>query len=262
VKAPGLTTLTEEKKDKEDKKRRKVRLDCLLAEKGYADSRQKAQALIMAGKVFVGKTLVDKPGKEVDPESTITLKEVLPYVGRGGIKLAGPLDELKISVDGLVVMDIGSSTGGFTDCVLKRGAKTVYAVDVGKGLLDFSLRNDPRVRVLEERNIRYLDSAEVGEKVDLVTIDVSFISLELVLPRAKEFLKEGGSILALVKPQFEVGKGQVGKGGIVRDPVKHREVLDRITRFAEGLGFKPMAELESPITGAKGNREFWLYLKV
>jgi len=257
----GFDHLIEEKKGKKDKKRRKVRLDCLLAEKGYAESRQKAQALIMAGKVFVGNTLVDKPGKEVDPESAITLKESLPYVGRGGIKLAGPLDELNISVEGLVVMDIGSSTGGFTDCVLKRGAKTVYAVDVGKGLLDISLRNDPRVRVLEGRNIRYLDPAEVGELADLVTIDVSFISLELVLPRVKDFLKEDGAVLALVKPQFEVGKGQVGKGGIVRDPVKHREVLDRITTFAESLGFKPMAELVSPITGAKGNKEFWLYLK-
>ena len=253
--------MIETKKEKKDEKKRKVRIDSLLTEKGYAESCRKAQALIMAGKVLAGGNLVDKPGKEVDPESVITVRGSLPYVGRGGLKLAGPLDELRIRVEGLVAMDVGSSTGGFTDCLLKRGAQKVYAVDVGKGLLDISLRNDPRVCVLEGRNIRYLHTAEVGEKVDLVTIDVSFISLEKVLPKIREFLKEDGMALALVKPQFEVEKGLVGKGGIVRDPAKHREVLDRMTRFAASIGFKPVAELVSPITGAKGNKEFWLFLK-
>ncbi|MDP2688915.1 MAG: TlyA family RNA methyltransferase, partial [Deltaproteobacteria bacterium] len=194
--------------------------------------------------------------------SGIVLKESLPFVSRGGVKLAGMLDAAGFDVAGLTAIDIGSSTGGFTDCLLKRGASKVYAVDVGKGILDMRLRNDPRVTVLEERNIRYLDPAETGGPVDLAVIDVSFISLEKVLPRAKELLKEGGAIFALIKPQFEVGKGQVGKGGIVKDPDKHREVVERIKEFSTNLGFKPVATGESPIKGAKGNREFWIFLRL
>lgn len=224
-------------------------------------TRQKAQALIMAGKVTVGGAVVDKAGKEVDPEAEVVLKESLPFVGRGGVKLAGFLDETGLDVAGMVAMDVGASTGGFTDCLLKRGAARVFAVDVGKGLIDISLRNDPRVVVLEERNIRYLEPSETGEKVDLVVIDVSFISLEKVLPAVKRFVREGGAVLALIKPQFEVGKGQVGKGGIVRDPEQHREVVERIASFSETLGFTVRRKGTSAILGAKGNTEFWIYLE-
>ncbi|WKZ31970.1 MAG: TlyA family RNA methyltransferase [Thermodesulfobacteriota bacterium] len=242
-------------------KRKKERIDSLLVEKGLVQSRQKAQALIMAGKVFVDGELVDKPGREIDPESEISLKEGLPFVGRGGVKLASFLDQTGLDVAGMTAIDIGASTGGFTDCLLKRGAARVYAVDVGKGLIDQGLRSDPRVVVLEERNIRYLDPSEVGVPVDLAVIDVSFISLEKVLPRVMEFLKEKGAVLALIKPQFEVGKGQVGKGGVVRDPRMHAEVVERISRFSEGVGYKVISTGESPITGAKGNREFWIRLE-
>ncbi|MBW7956908.1 MAG: TlyA family RNA methyltransferase [Deltaproteobacteria bacterium] len=242
-------------------KRKKERIDSLLVEKGLVQSRQKAQALIMAGKVFVEGALVDKPGREIDPESEISLKEGLPFVGRGGVKLASFLDQTGLDVAGMTALDIGASTGGFTDCLLKRGAAKVYAVDVGKGLIDQSLRSDPRVVVLEERNIRYLDPSEVGGPVDLAVIDVSFISLEKVLPKVREFLKEKGAVLALIKPQFEVGKGQVGKGGVVRDPRMHAEVVERIARFSEGVGYRVVSRGESPITGAKGNREFWIFLE-
>ncbi|CAG1066810.1 16S/23S rRNA (cytidine-2'-O)-methyltransferase TlyA [uncultured bacterium] len=229
-------------------------------EKGLAPTRQKAQALIMAGKVMSGSEVLDKPGREVDPEAEITVKEPLPFVGRGGVKLAGFLDETGIDAAGLVAMDVGASTGGFTDCLLKRGALRVYAVDVGKGLIDVSLRNDPRVVVLEEKNIRYMEPAEIGEAVDLVVIDVSFISLEKVLPKVREFVKDGGLVLALIKPQFEVGKGQVGKGGIVRDPQQHKAVVERIGAFSEELGYAVRSTGTSPILGAKGNREFWICL--
>jgi 23S rRNA (cytidine1920-2'-O)/16S rRNA (cytidine1409-2'-O)-methyltransferase len=241
-------------------KKKKIRIDSLLVEKGLVPTRQKAQALIMAGKVMTGSVVIDKPGKEVDPESVITVKESLPFVGRGGVKLAGFLDETGIDAKGLVAMDVGASTGGFTDCLLKRGAARVYAVDVGKGLIDVSLRSDARVKVLEEKNIRYLDPSEIGEAVDLAVIDVSFISLEKVLPKVAEFVKDGGLVLALIKPQFEVGKGHVGKGGIVRDAEQHREVVERIGRFSASTGFTVRSTGTSPILGAKGNREFWICL--
>lgn len=241
-------------------KKKKSRIDSLLVEKGLVATRQKAQALIMAGKVMCGSVVVDKPGKEVLEDSEITVKEPLPFVGRGGVKLAGFLDELSLDVAGLVAIDIGASTGGFTDCLLKRGAEKVYAIDVGKGLIDISLRNDSRVVVLEEKNIRYLDPAEIGEKADIAVIDVSFISLEKVLPKAGELVKGGGLVLALVKPQFEVGKGLVGKGGIVRDPDLHRSVMEKIALFAEAQGYTVRATGTSAILGAKGNTEFWVCL--
>jgi 23S rRNA (cytidine1920-2'-O)/16S rRNA (cytidine1409-2'-O)-methyltransferase len=249
-----------------DAKAKKIRIDNLLTERGLVKSRARGRSLIMAGKVRVDGQVVDKAGRLVSAGSLISIKEGIPYVSRGGIKLAGFLDEFKVECEGLVVLDVGASTGGFTDCLLKRGVSRVIAVDVGKGILDYSLRNDPRVRVIEGRNIRYLEPTEVGEKVDLAVIDVSFISLEKVLPRVKGFLKEGGPsmpggrVLALVKPQFEVGKGEVGKGGIVTDPEKHRRVVKRIQEFALTIGLRCIAESESPITGAKGNREFWVYL--
>lgn len=241
-------------------KTQKVRIDALMAERGLVQSRQKAQALIMAGKVTVNGEVIDKAGAAIDPESDIFIKEGLPFVSRGGVKLKGALDEFKADVSGLVILDVGASTGGFTDCLLKRGAKKVYAIDVGKGLLDINLRNDPRVVVLEERNIRYLDPADIGEQADMAVIDVSFISLEKVLPKVKELIKSSGRILALIKPQFEVGKGKVGKGGIVKDPLLHKEVRDRIKDFSISLGFDVLGTAESPIKGSKGNIEFWICL--
>jgi 23S rRNA (cytidine1920-2'-O)/16S rRNA (cytidine1409-2'-O)-methyltransferase len=243
-------------------KKKKVRIDNLMVERGLAPSRSRAQALLMAGKVLLGTTRIDKPGTQVDPECELTLKEELPYVGRGGLKLAGFLDEAGVDPRGLVTLDVGSSTGGFTDCLLQRGAEKVYAVDVGKALMEQRLRDDPRVHLIEGRNVRYLEAAEIGEKVDLVVIDVSFISLEKVLPVIKGFVKGGGHIAALVKPQFEVGRGEVGKGGIVRDPDKHRAVMERIKEFSIGEGLTPLKEAESAIKGAKGNKEFWIYLEV
>ncbi len=238
------------------------RLDALLVDRGLVETMAKAQSLIMAGRALVDGVVVDKPGNAVKEGCVVELKEGMPYVGRGGVKLAGALDEFKIDVKGLFAMDVGSSTGGFTDCLLKRGAAFVYAVDVGKGILDYTLRHDSRVSVLEERNIRGLEFSEVGRKVDIAVIDVSFISLEKVLPKVKEFVKEGGAVVALIKPQFEVGKGEAGKGGIVRDPERHRAVVERISAFSASAGFSPVSTCLSPITGAKGNREFWIYLKV
>ena len=241
--------------------RAKERLDRLLVEKGLADTRERARALILEGRVLVDGVVVDKAGKMVARDVEIIVTEPLPYVSRGGLKLDGALEAFSIEVEGKRAMDIGASTGGFTDCLLKRGAERVYAVDVGYGLLDWRLRRDDRVVVLERRNIRYLDPKEVGEKVDIITIDVSFISLEKVIPKAMEFLKEGGIILALIKPQFEVGKGEVGKGGVVKDPEKHRKVIEGLKAFCQALGLKVRGVVESPIRGAKGNREFWLYLE-
>ncbi len=244
------------------KKPQKERLDTLLVQRGLAPSREKALSLIMAGAVSVDGIEVAKAGKGVSALSVIALKQGLPYVGRGGVKLAGALDAFKISPASLVAVDVGSSTGGFTDCLLQRGAARVYAVDVGKGVMAFKLRNDARVSLLEGRNIRYLDPAEIPEKTDMAVIDVSFISLDKVLPKVKELLKEGGRVLALVKPQFEVGRGEVGKGGIVKDPEKQKKAVERIRGFAVDLGFRFIGEVDSPITGAKGNREFWLLLSL
>lgn len=241
-------------------KKRKKRIDTLLFERGLAESRQKAQALVMAGAISIAGERVDKPGKEVPTDAEIEVRQALPYVGRGGLKLAGMLDQTGFDPAGLTAVDIGSSTGGFTDCLLQRGAAKVWAVDVGKGILDYRLRNDERVVVLEERNIRHLDASEIGRPVDMAVIDVSFISLEKVLPKAKELLKKGGAVFALIKPQFEVGKGQVGKGGIVRDPAKHAEVVEKIRGFAASIGFTPVATGISPIKGGKGNVEFWIFL--
>lgn len=242
------------------KKIGKIRIDRLIVEKGLAESLQKAQALIMAGMVAADRVVVTKAGMEVSPASEIIIKERRPYVGRGGLKLEAALVGFNIDVKGLTVVDVGASTGGFTDCLLKRGVKLVHAVDVGKGLMDIRLRSDSRIHLLEGKNVRYLKKEEVGEKVDVAVIDVSFISLSKVIPVVKGFLKPGGRILALIKPQFELGKGEVGKGGVVRDPEKHREAVEGIKSFSTGEGLKPIGVLESPIRGAKGNREFWLNL--
>lgn len=247
-----------------EKKLKKIRIDKLLVDLGLVKSRERAKALIMAGKVFYKEERINKPGTDFSPDLAegLIVKEDNPFVSRGGLKLKGALEEFKKDVTNSTVIDIGSSTGGFTDCVLQLGAKKVFAVDVGKGLLDYNLRNDERVVVLEGENFRYLDYEKVGEKSDLAVMDLSFISLEKILEKVKEFLKDGGEMLCLVKPQFEVGKGQVGKGGIVKDPEKHAQVMGKISAFATDMGLKVLGSTMSPIKGAKGNVEFWLWLKV
>jgi 23S rRNA (cytidine1920-2'-O)/16S rRNA (cytidine1409-2'-O)-methyltransferase len=241
---------------------RKERLDKLLVEKGMAQTRERARALIMAGKVAVEGKRVDKPGAQIDAEAQLQLQaEDFPYVSRGGKKLEWALKAFGIDPKGMVVMDVGASTGGFTDCVLQKGARKVYAVDVGYGQLAWKLRKDPSVVNLERRNIRYLQRKEVEEEVDLILIDTSFISVEKFLSRLLEFLQKGGSILSLIKPQFEVGKGEVGKGGVVREAALHQEVIERISKFSRSLGMKVLGVIESPLLGPKGNKEFFIYLK-
>lgn len=243
-------------------RKEKERLDKALVERGLAETRQRAQALILAGEVFVDGVRADKSGAPVEPTSKIELSgRGIPYVSRGGLKLKGALGGFHIDVKGLICADIGASTGGFTDCLLQEGAARVYAIDVGYGLIDQRLREDPRVVVIERFNVRSLTPEVLGEKVDLATMDVSFISLRLVLAPVASVLKPGGSVIALVKPQFEVGRGQVGKGGIVRDEEKRRAALEGVKGFAGEAGFSVAGEMESPITGAKGNREYLLYLK-
>lgn len=241
---------------------RKERLDKLLVAKGIVQSREKARALIMAGKVAVEGEKVDKPGAQINVEAHLQLRgKDSPYVSRGGEKLEGVLGTFEIDPRGMVVMDVGASTGGFTDCVLQKGAQKVYAIDVGYGQLAWKLQRDPRVINLERRNIRYLKREEVQEETDLILIDTSFISIEKFLPSLIGFLKEGGTILGLIKPQFEVGKGEVGKGGVVRDGTLHQKVMDRILKFSRGLGLKVLGLTESPLLGPKGNKEFFIYLK-
>jgi len=238
----------------------KQRLDRLLVERGLAESREKAQALIMAGEVSVNGQKAAKPGHAIDAASAIEISGKPPYVSRGGVKLAAALDGFGIDATGCVCLDIGSSTGGFTDCMLHRGAARIHAVDVGSGQLDWKLRNDPRVVVHEGINARHLQYEEIGERVDLATFDVSFISVTLILPAVVPLLRPGGRMVILVKPQFEVGKGHVGKGGIVRDPELHREACARVEDAVTHLGFETSI-MESPILGAEGNKEFLLYAR-
>jgi 23S rRNA (cytidine1920-2'-O)/16S rRNA (cytidine1409-2'-O)-methyltransferase len=215
---------------------------------------------VLGGKVWVGGHPADKPGRPVDPNLTLELRGGIPYVSRGGIKLEHALRSFGIDVAGLVVLDVGASTGGFTDCVLQAGAARVYSIDVGYGQLAWRLRGDPRVVAIERRNIRYLRREELDELADLAVIDVSFISLTLVLPKVLQLIKQNGQIVALVKPQFEVGRQLVGKGGVVRDPEKHQSVVGKIRKSAEALGLETRGVTESPILGPKGNREFFLHL--
>lgn len=239
----------------------KKRADLLLYEKGLADSREKAKRIIMEGSAFVGTMRIDKPGEKLEEDVEIYIKSnPLIYVSRGGLKLEKAIEEFNLVLNHKVAMDIGSSTGGFTDCMLKNGAKKVYAIDVGYGQLDWSLRNDPRVVVMERTNIRNVTEEQIGDKIDFISIDVSFISLELVLPIAKKLLKEDGEIIALVKPQFEAGKEKVGKNGIVRDKKIHIEVLESIIRYVASIGLGVLNISFSPITGAKGNVEFLIHL--
>ena len=238
----------------------KERLDKLLVDKGIVQSRERARALIMAGKVMVKGKKVEQAGEMVLADADIVLiGEDIPYVSRGGLKLEKALDEFNIDVTGKVAMDVGASTGGFTDCLLQRGAKKVYAIDVGYGQLDLKLRNDPRVINIERQNIRYLERGVITEYIDIVTIDSSFISLVKIIPKALEFIGECGALIALIKPQFEVGKGEVGKGGVVRDEAKHKAVVENIKGFCTDSGLSVIGVVESPILGPKGNREFLIY---
>jgi 23S rRNA (cytidine1920-2'-O)/16S rRNA (cytidine1409-2'-O)-methyltransferase len=246
----------------DDKVVRKERLDKLLVEKGIVQSRERARALILAGRVAVEGRTIDKPGTQIEIEAQLQIRgEDQPYVSRGGIKLEGALDAFEIDPKGMIVMDVGASTGGFTDCILQRGARKVYAVDVGYGQLAWKLQKDFRVVNLERRNIRYLRREEVEGEMDLILIDTSFISIEKFLSYLLHFLKKGGGIIGLIKPQFEVGKGEVGKGGVVRDATLHQKVIERISEFSRGLGLNVLGVIESPIFGPKGNKEFFIYLR-
>lgn len=238
----------------------KQRLDRLLVERGLAESREKAQAIIMAGAVLIDGQKALKPGHSVDVSSHIEVMGKTPYVSRGGGKLAAALDGFGIHVKSAVCMDVGSSTGGFTDCLLQHGAARVHAVDVGEGQLDWKLRNDPRVVVHEGTNARNLRFEDIGEQIDLTTLDVSFISATLILPALTPILRPEGRMVILIKPQFEVGKGQVGKGGIVRRPELHQWACGRVAEAVKNLGFETSV-MESPILGAEGNKEFLLYAR-
>ncbi len=234
------------------------RLDVALVERGLVDTRARAKAVIMAGTVYVAGERVDKAGALVKDDAEIVLKgEALKYVSRGGFKLEAALDAFGVDASGKTAVDVGSSTGGFTDCLLQRGAAKVYAIDAGRGQLDWKLRNDSRVVSMEKFNARYLKPEDIGgEPVGVAVIDVSFISLTKIIPPAAGVLAPGGVLVALIKPQFEVGKGEVGKGGIVRDEAKRKEVVDKITDFASGIGLEVRGVIESPITGADGNVEY------
>ncbi len=236
-----------------------MRLDQALVERGLVTSRERGQALIRAGLVAVSGAVADRPDQPVPSDVAIELLGRAPFVSRGGQKLDGALGELGVEVRGRVCLDVGASTGGFTDVLLQRGARAVIAVDVGYGQLAWSLRQDPRVQLLERTNIRQLQA--LPQPATLATVDVSYISLRQVLPQVKRLLDPPGDVIALVKPQFEVGKGRVGKGGVVRDPAQHAEVLGTLRQASGDMGFQWLAEAASPITGAKGNREFFIHLR-
>ncbi|MGB8329630.1 MAG: TlyA family RNA methyltransferase [Polyangiales bacterium] len=240
----------------------KVRADVLLTQRGLASSRARAQALILAGKVFVGARRVEKSGESLDEAAQLEVREPdHPYVSRGGVKLAGALDAFGYDPSGAVAADFGASTGGFTDCLLQRGATKVFAIDVGYGQLHNRLRQDDRVVVMERTNARYLRPGDLAEPLDLVVIDASFIGLEKLLPAARGLLKVRGEIVALVKPQFQVGQDRVGKGGVVRDPELRRQAITTLVADAEGLGLERIAETDSVITGPKGNQETFIWLR-
>ena len=239
----------------------KQRLDLLLVERGLIESRELARRQIMAGEVLVDERVVDKPGRPVPVDATVRVKSLPPYVSRGGGKLAAALAAFALDVTGLAAVDVGASTGGFTDCLLQHGAAHVYAVDVGYGQLAWSLRQDARVTVLERTNVRYLDALPGGTTVDLAVIDASFISLSLVLPATLRLLRPNAQIVALIKPQFEAGREQVGKGGVVRDAKVHRRVLDETVALARSLALDVGGLVVSPVVGPAGNVEFLIWLR-
>lgn len=240
----------------------KKRLDVYMVEAALAPSRERARAMIMAGEVFVNGHKAEKAGAEVRPDDVVTLQEdPIPFVSRGGLKLDKALKVFPLTLQDKICLDVGASTGGFTDCMLQNGAKHVCALDVGYGQLDWKLRNDPRVTVMERHNARYMEPAWFDGPFDFASIDVSFISLQLILPPLKVCLKPHGQVVALIKPQFEAGRGQVGKNGVVRDASIHRDVCINIIRFAQQAGFRVEDLSFSPITGPKGNIEFLLFLQ-
>jgi 23S rRNA (cytidine1920-2'-O)/16S rRNA (cytidine1409-2'-O)-methyltransferase len=240
----------------------KERLDVLLVSRGYYPSRERAKAAVMEGCVYIGGRIYDKPGTPVDVDSEFQIKgDTCPFVGRGGLKLAKAVEEFGLELEGAVGMDVGASTGGFTDCMLQNGAVKVYSIDVGYGQLDWKLRTDERVINMEKCNFRYLDPDDIPDKMDLISIDVSFISLKLMFPVAVRLLKDDGDMVCLVKPQFEAGRSQVGKKGIVRDPDVHIEVIQNVAGYALENGLIPQNLTFSPISGAKGNIEYLMHLK-
>jgi 23S rRNA (cytidine1920-2'-O)/16S rRNA (cytidine1409-2'-O)-methyltransferase len=236
---------------------KKLRLDQLLVGRGFFPSREQAQRAVMAGEVKIGTQVASKPAQFVDPNADVSVTAPRKYVGRGALKLEGALNHFKIEVAGKTALDIGASTGGFTDCLLQRGAGRVYAVDVGHGQLDWKLRNDSRVIVREKVNARFLSRAEVSEPIEICAIDVSFISLTLILPNAFDLIVPSGHVLPLIKPQFELERGEVGRGGIVRKLELHRKAQDKIVDFVNGLGHNVVGIVPSAITGADGNQEFF-----
>ena len=239
----------------------KKRLDVLLVEKGHAESRTKAQAIIMSGLVYVDGQKADKAGMAFDENAAIEVRSgTCPYVSRGGLKLEKALRDFGVDPTGYVCSDSGASTGGFTDCLLQQGASKVFAIDVGYGQLDWKIRSDPRVVVMERTNVRYVTPEQLGEPLDLSVVDVSFISLKIVLPVIKTFLKPTGQVLCLIKPQFEAGREKVGKKGVVRDPDTHREVLDNFVALAKEQEFKILGLTFSPVKGPEGNIEFLAHL--
>jgi len=239
----------------------KKRLDVLLVEHGYAETRTKAQAIIMSGLVYVAGQKADKPGVSYEENISIEVRTGgCPYVSRGGLKLEKALRDFGVDPTGYVCSDSGASTGGFTDCLLQQGASKVFAIDVGYGQLDWKIRSDPRVVVMERTNVRYVTPEDLGEPLDLSVIDVSFISLRIVLPVIKTFLKPTGQVLCLIKPQFEAGKEKVGKKGVVRDPAIHKEVLDDFVALTQEIAFKILGLTFSPVKGPEGNIEFLAHL--
>ncbi len=242
--------------------KKKIRLDQLIVQKGLVESREKAKAVIMSGDVMVDGTRADKPGHSFSENCEIKIKtDTIPYVSRGGLKLEAAIEHFDIDVDNHVMLDIGASTGGFTDCLLQNGAKKVIAVDVGYGQLHWKLRQDPRVVVIEKTNARYLEPEQINDSPDGAVIDVSFISLKLIIPVVSKILTDNSFIIALIKPQFEAGKDQVGKGGVVRDEETRIKIINDIRKFCINLGWMSAGEIPSPILGPKGNKEFLIYLK-
>jgi 23S rRNA (cytidine1920-2'-O)/16S rRNA (cytidine1409-2'-O)-methyltransferase len=238
------------------------RLDTVLVARGLAETRAKAQGLVLSGRVLLDGAVVRRCGAPVRPDQSVALSPApRPFVSRGGLKLEGALDDFRLSCEGIVALDVGASTGGFTDCLLRRGAARVYAVDVGEKLIDDRLRKDPRVVLRERVNFRYAPAELLPEKAALATVDVSFISLRHILPRLRLFLRPRADVLPLVKPQFEVGKAWIGKGGVVRDESKRREAVRAVAEFASGLGFSIQGEAESRLRGPGGNREVFLHLR-
>ncbi len=243
-------------------KRGKIRLDVMLTEQQLAPSRERARKLIMTGNVLVDNSPVDKPGTLISRDAEIHVKKTdHPYVSRGGLKLEKALNELPVETAGRTCLDVGASTGGFTDCLLRKGAARVYAVDVGYGQFDWRLREDPRTRVIERTNIRYMPYDRIGAPMDLIVADTSFISLRTVIPSVEKFMRKGTDVIALIKPQFEAGKGKVGKGGVIRDEAQRQKIVEDLAAFFRNRGYTVGAVLVSPIRGPKGNKEYIIHLK-